>query len=137
MSFRSDGSIALCNRPLDLHFQMLENEGIPSGIPRHRTYPEVESYVSDLLSWQDNKIRFQQNAVRDQRDGHAQLAALTTLRATVHHFISPEFRSGPFFYTLTDLGQKNIFVDEDWNVQTIIDLEWARSVPAQMQLPPY
>lgn len=137
LSFRPDATIALCNRPLHLHFQMLENEGIPTGIPRNRTYAEVDSYISDLLSLHDNKIRNQPNAVHDQEDGRMQLAALTALRATAHHFTSPALRAGPFFYTLTDLLQHNIFVDEDWNVTTVIDLEWACSVPAQMQLPPY
>ena len=116
---------------------MLENEGIPSGIPRDRTYAEAEGYISDLISLQDNKIRYQPNSIHDQEDGRMQLAALAALRATAHHFMSPASRSGPFFYTLSDLQQNNIFVDEDWNIQTIIDLEWARSVPAQMQLPPY
>jgi hypothetical protein len=116
---------------------MLENEGIPSGIPRHRTYAAVESYLSDLLSLQDSKIRNQPNAVHNQEDGKMQLAALTALRATMHHFIRPEFRNGPFFYALTDLHQQNIFVDEDWNIQTVIDMEWAHSLPMEMQLPPY
>ncbi|KAI5459506.1 phosphotransferase enzyme family protein [Mariannaea sp. PMI_226] len=137
MLLRPDGSIGLCNRPLNLYFQMLENEGVPSDIPRHRTYAEVESYLSDLLSLQDNKIRYQPNAVHDQEDGQMQLAALTALRATMHHFIRPEFRDGPFFCTLTDLHRQNIFVDKDWNIQTIIDIEWTHSLPIEMQLPPY
>lgn len=137
LSFNSDGFITLSNRPLNLHFQMLENEGIPSGIPRQRTYTAVEPYISDLLSFQDSKTLNQPNAVHDQDDGERQLAALTALRATMHHFISPEYRDGPFFYTLTDLHQCNIFVDEQWNIQTIIDLEWAHSKPIEMQTPPH
>ena len=116
---------------------MAENEGIPSGVPRDRTYAEIDSYISGLLSLHDNKIRHQPNAVHDPEDGRMQLAALTTLRATAHHFISPALRAGPFYYTLTDLQLRNIFVDEDWNVKTVIDLEWACSVSAQTQLPPY
>jgi hypothetical protein len=116
---------------------MLENEGIPTGIPRHRVYAQVESYLSDLLSFQDNKIRHQPNAIHDQEDGKMQLAALTALRATMHHFIRPEGRDGPFFLHLTDLHQHNIFVDQDWNIQTIIDLEWAHTLPLEMHLPPY
>lgn len=137
LSFGSDGFVSLCNRPLDLHFQMLENEGIPSGIPRYRTYAAVESYLSDLLSLQDSRAMNQPNAIHDQDDGESQLAALAALRATMHHFISPEYREGPFFYTLSDLHQANIFVDEQWNVQTIIDLEWAYAKPVEMQLAPY
>ncbi|KAG9230087.1 hypothetical protein BJ875DRAFT_507532 [Amylocarpus encephaloides] len=116
---------------------MLENEGIPSGIPRQRTYRSVEPYISDLPSFQDNRILCQPNSVRNQDDGEMQLAALTALRATMHRFIPPEYRDGPFFFTLTDLHRSNIFVDEHWNIRTIIDLEWACSQPIEMQLPPY
>lgn len=136
LKLQPDASIALSNRPLSLYF-LLENEGIPTGIPRHRTYAQVESYLSDLLSFQDNKIRHQPNAVHDQEDGERQVAALTALRATMHHFIRPEHRDGPFFLHLTDLHQQNIFVDQDWNIETIIDLEWAHTAPLEMQLPPY
>ncbi|KAH8905679.1 hypothetical protein BR93DRAFT_945406 [Coniochaeta sp. PMI_546] len=104
---------------------MLENEGIPSGIPRYRTYAT------------DSKVINQPNAIHNQDDGESQLAALAALRTTMHHFISPEYREGPFFYTLSDLHQGNIFVDEQWNIQTIIDLEWACAKPIEMQLPPY
>ncbi|OAQ62054.2 aminoglycoside phosphotransferase [Pochonia chlamydosporia 170] len=137
LRLQPDGSLALCNRPLSLYLQMLENEGIPTHIPLHRLYAQVESYLSDLLSFQDNKVRHQPNAVHDEEDGKLQLAALTGMRATMHHFIRPECRDGPFFLHLTDLHQKNIFVDQDWNIQTIIDLEWAHTLPLEMHLPPY
>lgn len=48
-SFDSTGAVTLSNRPLNIYFQHLENEGILSGIPRHRTYASVESYLSDFL----------------------------------------------------------------------------------------
>ncbi|KAI1799966.1 hypothetical protein F4811DRAFT_565143 [Daldinia bambusicola] len=137
LSFNSTGIVDLSNRPVDMHFHMLENEGIPSGIPRQRTYSSIEPYISDCLTIQDNKLLYQANVIHDQGDGEMQLAALTALRATMHHFIHPDYRDGPFYYTLTDLQQSNIFVDEDWNIQTIIDLEWAQAQPIEMQLPPY
>ncbi|KAJ5086514.1 hypothetical protein NUU61_007821 [Penicillium alfredii] len=31
---------------------------------------------------------------------------------------------------LTDLNQSNIFVDEDWNIKCLIDLEWACFSPS-------
>ncbi|TWU77001.1 hypothetical protein ED733_007536 [Metarhizium rileyi] len=55
----------------------------------------------------------------------------------MHTFIRPEYRHGPFFLTLTDLHQSNIFVDEQWNIKAIIDLEWAHAKPIEMQVPPY
>ncbi|OIW33075.1 hypothetical protein CONLIGDRAFT_628013 [Coniochaeta ligniaria NRRL 30616] len=137
LRFNSNGVVTLSNRPLNMYFQMLENEGIPSGIPQQRTYSSVEPYISDLLSFQDNKLLYQPNSIHDQADGEMQLAALAALRATMHRFIRTEDRDGPFYYTLTDLQQNNIFVDEQWNIQSIIDLEWAQSQPIEMQLPPY
>lgn len=137
LTLDSNGVISLSNRPLNLYFHKLEDEGIPSGIPRQRTYGSVEPYLSDFLSFHDNKIRFQPNAIHSQEDAEMQIAALTGMRATMHRFIRTEYRDGPFFLTLTDMHRSNIFVDEQWNIQAVIDLEWACSQPVEMQLPPY
>jgi hypothetical protein len=98
---------------------------------------EEDNTLKHLISLQDSKIASQANAIHDQEDGESQLAALTAPRAVMHTFISPEYRQGPFHLTLSDLHQSNIFVDEEWNIQTVIDLEWAHTLPVEMQLPPY
>ena len=49
-----DGFLRLANRPLSLEIQDLENEGIPTSIPRDYTYSTVESYVADNLRMHDN-----------------------------------------------------------------------------------
>lgn len=95
---------------------MHENEGIPSGILWYRIYTSTEPFISDLLSLQDNKLRFQPNAIHSDDDSCVQMAALTALRATAHHFISPASCNGPFFYMLSDIQQNNIFIDEHWNI---------------------
>ncbi|EGX88183.1 hypothetical protein CCM_09319 [Cordyceps militaris CM01] len=132
--FRGLARVAL---PLNLYMHMVENEGVPIPIPRQRTYLEVESYLSDLLSLQDTKLQEQPNAMLDTEDGRRQMAAIVALRATMHRFIDPGLRQGPFYLTLTDLHQSNIFVDEHWNIKAIIDLEWTHTLPAEMQTPPY
>ncbi|KAM3495338.1 hypothetical protein MY3957_001361 [Beauveria namnaoensis] len=132
-----NSTILLQNRPLNLYMHMVENAGIPSEIPRQRTYLEVESYLSDLLSLQDAKLRHQPNSMENYEDGQRQMAALTGLRATMHLFLNPNYRQGPFYLTLSDLHPNNIFVDEKWNIKTIIDLEWASTTPVEMQTPPY
>ncbi|OAQ96559.1 hypothetical protein LLEC1_06353 [Akanthomyces lecanii] len=134
---QDDDTIALDNRPLNLYMHMLESESIPSGIPRGRTYTEVDGYLSDLLSLQDAKLRGQPNAISDGEDGKRQLAASMGMRAVMHHFIDPGTRQGPFYMTLNDLTLHNIFVDEQWNITCIIDLEWTHTLPAEMQSPPY
>ena len=38
---------------------------------------------------------------------------------------------------LTDLHPRIIFVDDDWHVMCLIDLEWACALPSEMLHPPY
>ena len=59
------------------------------------------------------------------------------MRALLSHFTEREFRHGPFALRLTDLHPSNIFVDDDWNIVPLIDLEWACSLPIQTLRPPY
>lgn len=136
LTLNDDGQIELKNRPLTLRLQTFENEGIPT-IPRHCTYQYVEPYILDLLQCHDNRIHYQPNAIHHRNDGQEQFAALTMMRGLLHQFISREYRDGPFMLTLTDLHPSNIFVDEDWNITSLIDLEWACSFPIELQTPPY
>lgn len=131
------GVSTLTNRPLTLRLQSLENEGIPTKISRNATYTTVSTYLLDLLECHDNRIHYQPNSIHDTNDGQQQLAALTTMRAVLHHFTRGEYQHGPFVFTLTDLHQSNIFVDDDWHITCLIDLEWACSLPIEMQCPPY
>lgn len=87
--------------------------------------------------YHDNRIHHQPNSIHDEDDGYQQLAALTMMRAILPQFISRDYRHGPFVFTLTDLHQSNIFVDDKWNITGLIDLEWACSLPIELQSPPY
>ncbi|KAM3528087.1 hypothetical protein MY4038_006045 [Beauveria bassiana] len=104
LRLQDDDTIALNNRPLNLYMHMLENEGVSSGIPRGRMYAES-------------------NVIFDVEDGQRQLAACAGMRAVMRHFVDPGTRDGPLYLTLNDLIQSNIFVDEQWNVTSIIDLK--------------
>ena len=117
------GTISLSSRQLGLYIHIVENGGISSRCPRQRTYSEADSYIADLLSFQDAKLQGQPNAILDVEDGQRQMAALTALRATTRHLIDIGEWQGPFYLSLTDLHQRNVFVDEQWNIQAIIDLE--------------
>ncbi|RMD41483.1 hypothetical protein DV735_g3645, partial [Chaetothyriales sp. CBS 134920] len=59
------------------------------------------------------------------------------MRAISPNFFQSELCRGPFVYTLTDLHQSNLFVDDDWNITKVLDLEWATSRPVEMLHPPY
>lgn len=131
------GFISLTNRPLTFDLHQLENQKIPTDTPRNLTYASAEAYMSDLLACHDHRIRSQPNSIHNRRDGEDQLAALTMMRALLSRFTSRNFREGPFIPMLTDLHQSNIFVDEDWHVIRLIDLEWACVRPVEMLHPPH
>jgi len=134
-TFNDQGFITLSNRPLTLRLQWLENENIPTNIGRQTTYSTVESYLLDLLSYHDNRLIHQPNSINDKIDGRKQMAAIALMRSILLQFT--DARRGPFIFTLTDVHQSNIFVDPDWHITSLIDLEWACSLPAEMQQPPY
>lgn len=133
----SNGVLHLSNRPLTLRVHQFENAGILTGMNRDLTYPSTDSYYLDMLSCHDSRIRHQPNCIYDEQDGREQLANLSIMRALVSHFTDRELRQGPFFFRLTDLHPSNIFVDTQWHIKYIVDLEWACSLPAEILRPPY
>jgi Phosphotransferase enzyme family len=137
LTLDNQGILTLTNRPLTLRLQSLENEGIPTKIGRNVTYSAMDTYLFDLLGCHDNRIYYQPNSIHDIDDGQQQMAALTMMRAVLHHFARHEHRHGPFVFTLTDLHQSNIYVDDEWHITCLIDLEWACSLPIELQCPPY
>lgn len=132
-----NGFLLLQNRPLSSTIPELENEKVPTDIPRDYTYSTVDSFVADTLAYHDNRIRHQPNAINDLGDYIYQISALTTMRATSPSFFNRDFRRGPFIFTLTDLHPSNIFVDDDWHITSLVDLEWGCSLPAEMVHPPH
>ncbi|KAJ5925860.1 hypothetical protein N7454_007370 [Penicillium verhagenii] len=133
----SNGVLQLSNRPLTLRLHQLENERIPTNISRNQTYQTADTYYLDQLSCHDSRIRHQPNSLIDEEDGKDQMARLTIMRALLSSFTNRDLRQGPFFFRLTDLHPSNIFVDNDWNIKHLIDLEWASSLPAETLRAPY
>jgi len=132
-----DGYLSLSNRPLSLEVQQLENEQIPVDIHRNKTHISVESFIHDSISLHESRLRYQPNAINSLEDGFYQTSALMVMRSIWHLFFRRDLRRGPFFLTLTDLNQSNLFIDSDWNIVGIIDLEWACCHPIEMIHPPY
>lgn len=131
------GVLMLTNRPLIHQFHALENEGIPTNIPRTQTYMCADTHYMDLLACHDSRVRHQPNSIFSEKDGFAQMANLFAMRGLLSHFTSRGLRYGPFVLQLTDLHGSNLFVDSDWHIKYIIDLEWACSLPIEMVTPPY
>lgn len=133
----SDGVLRLSNRPLTLRLHQLENGGVPTNISRGMTYSTAVSYYLDLLSCHDNRLRYQPNSLNDEEDGRAQMARLAIMRALLPQFTDRQLCQGPYLYQFTDMHPSNIFVDSQWHVKCVVDLEWACSLPAETLHLPY
>ena len=114
--------MSLTNRPLVYTIARSESEGIPSNIPRGRTYDSIDSFYLDYLALHDSILRHQPNSVKSNSDAEGQLASRVAMRALLPNFVSRLNSGGPFVFSLTDLHQNNIFVDKEWNVTCLIDL---------------
>lgn len=138
-SFRVDdqGYLQLSNRPLTLEIQDLGNERIPSRMLRDRTYSSVDAYIDDILTYHENRLRYQPNAVSSVYDGVSQICAITLIRMLRPHLFMAELNEGPFILCLTDLNPTNILVDDHWNITFVIDLEWAAVLPLEFSQTPY
>lgn len=135
--FRRDGTVTLSNRPLICSAIIMENSANPRTIQPLQTYESVESFTSDMLTLHDNYFLHHPHAVRNEEDAHERMAIRSLLRAVSHHFIMPNWRGGPYLLQMTDFHQSNIFVDDDWNVTGMIDLEWICSLPVEMLSVPH
>ncbi|TAQ89490.1 hypothetical protein B7494_g2165 [Chlorociboria aeruginascens] len=98
---------------------------------------DVDSYVNGLLSYHDDRLEHQPNAVNGPGDCASQMTALAFMRTIRPHFFNPSLNHGPFVFSLTDLHTSNIFVDKDWNIKCVVDLEWAASLPLEFMRTPY
>ncbi|KAG6004919.1 hypothetical protein E4U43_000661 [Claviceps pusilla] len=138
-SFRLDnkGYLHLDHRPLAVQFTMHENEGIPLDISRKTTFSRVDDFVQSHLAAFDNRLLHQPNGIRSYDDACYQMTALAVARTVLPQAFRRDLNTGPFVYGLTDTHRSNIFVDEDWNITCMIDLEYACSLPIEFIQPPY
>ncbi|KAG5921178.1 hypothetical protein E4U42_005943 [Claviceps africana] len=135
--FHSDGTISLSNRPLTTTLAILENDGMPRCIPRDRTYTNADLWVSDMLSFHAGRLSTDVNAALHAEDLRFLMGCQVVVRALAHHYVHPERREGPFYLQFTDLHRSNIFVDDDWNIRSLVDLEWVTAHPLEMMQAPY
>ncbi|TQN64691.1 hypothetical protein CSHISOI_10738 [Colletotrichum shisoi] len=135
--FNTDCTISLSNRPLTCSLMLWENASMPRTIQRGSTYPCSDPYVMDLIACQDNVFLSDPNAAYDDEDCRGHMAARSLVRLLSHRFVRPEHRYGPFPLQLTDVNRSNIYVDRDWNITGLIDLEWICALPVEALTVPY
>ncbi|QDS73257.1 hypothetical protein FKW77_004296 [Venturia effusa] len=136
LTFLDDATYKLLNRPLSCHVAILGNNGSES-MRSDDTYTDGNAYVTDLLAYQESRFVQQPNAVFNEFDCRAQMAVFVLTRLLIDRFSTQELRTGPFYLSFTDENAGHFFVDENWNVTKVVDLEWVCSCPAAMSGTPY
>ncbi|KAM3471731.1 hypothetical protein MY8738_009190 [Beauveria namnaoensis] len=138
-SFRLDhnGYLRLDNRPWSVQTAVHENEDLPLDLPRQATLPTSKDLILSQLSAFDNRLLNQPNAVVSREDAWYQMTSLATAKLALPQLLRQEYVNGPFTLTLTDLHRSNVFVDGNWNITCIIDLEFACSWPIDFLQTPY
>ncbi|EGX95241.1 Aminoglycoside phosphotransferase [Cordyceps militaris CM01] len=138
-AFRLDshGYLHLDNRPISVTTATHENEGLPLHLPRRTTFSNVEDFAFSQLAAFETRFFKQPNAIVDREDAWRQMASLAGAKLTFPQLFRDDLRNGPFVFSLTDLHRSNIFVDENWNITYIIDLEFACSLPVEYLQTPY
>ncbi|PGH13212.1 hypothetical protein AJ79_03770 [Helicocarpus griseus UAMH5409] len=132
-----NGLISLTNRPMFCELHQLENWSISTDIPRTMTYTSTDSLYFDLPQCHDNRLQYQMNAAFDETDARSQAKDLVLMRALLHRFTDRSNRNRPFVMQLTDIHDSNVFVDEDWIIRHVVDLEWTCSLPLENLQPPF
>lgn len=128
----NNGFLQLINWPLLLKIQDLKNKGILTDILQDFIYSTVDSYVTDILGCYDSCLQNQPDAVKDVGDYIYQISALTAMHTVFPLFFEQYFCCRPFVFVFTDLHQSNNFLDEDWHIISLVDLEWACSWPIKI-----
>jgi len=134
LRFNDDTSVTLTTRPLLCTNSILESEGAPKILDK--TYRTCGHFIDDMLKFREEAFSAQPNAVNDEEDRHLQMLHMTMLRLLKSQFVDCH-SEGPFVFQLTDLHSSNIFVDDDWNIVAIIDLEFLCALPPSMINVPY
>ena len=135
--FNENGTVTLNNRPLTCSMVISENDGATRTVQKHDTFTCTDAFVSDMLTFHDQRFLSQPHAVYDEGDCRTQMAVKTLLRVVSHDYIKRELRHGPFLLQLTDFHASNILVDKYWNITGLIDLEWICALPSEMLSVPY
>lgn len=131
------GEVSLSNRPLTRGLAVLENAGVPTEIPRDQSYSSTDSYLLDLLNCHDQRLIHQPNVARSKLDLEGQMATIVALRALYSSFMNTPLRREPPIFQFTDLHESNFFVDEQYHITGIVDIEWSCVLPREMQHPPF
>jgi hypothetical protein len=133
LRFNDDGSTTLTNRPLFCTHSILESEGAPRALSG--TYTTSASFVNDMLRFREEAFCAEPNAVNDKEDCYLQMLHLTLLRRLKPHFV--RHSDEPFVLQFTDFHASTIFVDDDWNIVALIDLEFVCALPPSMMSMPH
>ncbi|KAM3551241.1 hypothetical protein ARSEF4850_007974 [Beauveria asiatica] len=104
---------------------------------RNTTFTTVRDFINSLILAFETRFLEQPNAINSHEDALYQMTGFAGARLALPQLLREDLNHGPFVFALSDIHPDNIFVDENWNVTAIIDLEFACSWPIEFLQTPY
>lgn len=133
----NNGHINLSNRPIPGHLLLFEDYGVTADIPREMTYRDAASFFADLTLTHDNSLLVPDYGL-SEKNANALSGDIIKLEEFLYwSYDQSSPCKGPFVMQFTDMHIGKIFVDEDWHIKYITDLDFACSLPLGTLLPPW
>lgn len=138
LRFYDSGVVSLSGRYLSMQMAHFENQGCKHIITPGTTYECCDAFIADLITARlDWFLSLRSRAYSKQLivDRIAMVALLPDLS---DRYLNKDRQCGPFTLQLSDLHRSNMFVDADWNITHVIDLEWTNATPTELPaVPPF
>ena len=78
----------------------------------------------------------QRNSVFNEEDAILKYITSEVFRRLIPHFINRQFDKGPYFLFHLDLHANNIITNSHWEVEAILDWEFASALPIEVAFSP-
>jgi hypothetical protein len=78
----------------------------------------------------------QRNSVCDEQDAILKYITPEVFRRVIPHFNNDRFNCGPFFLFHLDLHPTNVITNNNWEVEAILDWEFASALPIEVAFSP-
>lgn len=95
----------------------------------------LDYYISQTQMF-ERYINEQRNSVCDEQDAIKKYLTSELFRRVIPHFADVRFQNGPFFLFHLDLHATNVIVNRNWQVEAILDWEFASALPIEVAFSP-
>lgn len=98
-------------------------------------WSSLDYYISQTKHF-ERYTNEQRNSVCDEADAVQKYVTSEIFRRIIPHFVDGRFNNGPFFLCHLDLHASNVIANKNWEVEAILDWEFASVLPIEVAFSP-